>query len=284
MKIKSLQQKSSVSFSIVISTFYNLNIYNLFTSDIRHQIDTEAPSVLFEINEEYSMPTNVFNEWFELDSKTGVVRTRYTKASGKSEQIIDYESYKEVLLGIDVIDSKTFEKIESIVLKIKINNLNDNSPEFSLHYDYKPEVFEDNKESVSERVFITKFLAFDLDETKSEASKLSYSIKSIKPNYFKKTDFLIEKLPNSDAYALYKASGVNLDRDDKNIRNLITINIEVNDNESVPLATEKEILVNLIDINDNSPQITNDEELTEIILYEDHELGTAIKRIKVKML
>lgn len=245
-------------------------------------MDSEAPSVTFEINQEYSMPTNVFNDWFDLNKKTGVIRTRYTGGSDESNHIIDYESYNEVLLGIDILDSKTFEKVESIVLKIEINNLNDNVPEFSLHYDYEPEIFEDNKETIAEKVFITKFLAFDLDEIKTEISELSYLIKSVKPNFLKKSDFLIEKLTNSDAYALYKAPGVNLDRDDKNIRDLIKVSIEVNDNKPVPLTTEKEIVIHLLDINDNPPQITNDEELTEIKLYEDHDLGTPIKRIKVK--
>ena len=56
----------------------------------------------------------------------------------------------------------------------------------------------------------------------------------------------------------------------------------MNDNKPVLLTTEKEIVIHLLDINDNPPQITNDEELTEIKLYEDHDLGTPIKRIKVK--
>jgi hypothetical protein len=45
---------------------------------------------------------------------------------------IDYEKFTEILLAIDVIDQDDSDLIETIICKIEINDLNDNSPIFDL--------------------------------------------------------------------------------------------------------------------------------------------------------
>jgi hypothetical protein len=99
------------------------------------------------------MPTQVYNKWFSLDAKTGIVRTTNSEEQGFS---IDYEKFKEVLLGVDAIDPRTLEIIETIVIKIEINDLNDNPPVFDLKYNYEVFIDEDNEQTSSQERLITK--------------------------------------------------------------------------------------------------------------------------------
>ena len=113
---------------------------------------------MFELNGENSMPSQVYNKWFSLDENTGIVRTTF---NGENvQQQIDYEQFKEVLLGVDVLDSKTFDLIETVLVKISINDLNDNSPSFDLKYNYEVTLDEDTNATVDMERFITKVTLF----------------------------------------------------------------------------------------------------------------------------
>jgi hypothetical protein len=129
---------------------------NIF--DLSEKLIFPNNQTLFELNEENSLPTNIYNKWFSLVEDTGVVSTR----SGEPENVIDYEAYKEVLLGINVLDRLTFDLIETVILKIQIQDLNDNAPMFDVKYNYNPVINEDDKQSVLEDRLITKVL-FDFE-------------------------------------------------------------------------------------------------------------------------
>lgn len=131
------------------------NKTNVF--DIRAQLSVPNDKLIFEINKDNSMPTNVYNKWFSLDETTGIVHAR----SGDEENMIDYEAHSEVLLGINVVDTRTFDFVETVVLKIHVQDLNDNAPIFDVKYNYNPVVNEDDKRTVSEDRLMTKVILIE---------------------------------------------------------------------------------------------------------------------------
>lgn len=240
----------------------------------------ENSKVEFELNRENSMPTEVYTNWFTLDEKSGIVKTRYN--GDKNSENIDYEQHREVLLGVNVLDAKTFDLIETVMLKIKINDVNDNAPVFANNYNYKPMLNEDDKLSRTRDRLMTKFLAVDMDGT-LENSKVSYSIKAVEPALFKKSDFEIREMFGSKEYGLYKLAGVDMDRDNAEVKGFIRIDIEASDNvRPGALTANKQILIELVDLNDNPPVVLNRDKFEEeIVLFEDEKLGSSIAQIKV---
>jgi hypothetical protein len=124
--------------------------------DLREKLKKEENNIIFEFNKENSMPTQIYDQWFHLDKTTGIIRTR--NANLNPEHQIDYEQFKEILLGIDVLDAKTEEFIENILIKINVNDLNDNVPVFDLKYNYEPSLNEDSNETMSQERLVTKVI------------------------------------------------------------------------------------------------------------------------------
>ena len=119
--------------------------------DLRDKLANEDLKVEFELNSENSMPTEVYNNWFALDRKSGIVRTRYDGTPANMNiQNIDYEKHREVLLGVNVIDVKTFELLETVMLKINIKDVNDNAPVFDGKFNYEVSVNEDDKQTIGQ--------------------------------------------------------------------------------------------------------------------------------------
>ena len=124
---------------------------------MREKLINEDLKVEFELNNENSMPTEVYNNWFTLDEKSGIVRTRYDgMPANTNTENIDYEKHREVLLGVNVLDSKTFEILETITLKIRIKDANDNAPMFDEKYHYQVSVNEDDKLTIGQERLLTK--------------------------------------------------------------------------------------------------------------------------------
>jgi len=158
----------------------------------RLKSSTQTKKILFKVNKLNSLPTQIAEKWFSLDEQTGIIETNSNE--------IDYEKFTEILLAIDILDDEDSDMIETITLKIEINDLNDNSPVFDLKYDYEPKVNEDTSDTLNEERLLAKFLAYDLDGSEKN-SVVSYSIESVKPSsqYLSVESFKLEKIsPNHD--------------------------------------------------------------------------------------
>ncbi len=228
------------------------------------------------------MPSEVFGNWFTLDEKSGIVRTRFDGSAAANTHKIDFEKHREILLSINVI--KSFDVLETVTLKINIRDLNDNEPIFDEKYNYRVSVKEDDKLTVGQERFITRFSAFDFDGTK-ENSKLSYQILAVDPPVlFKTSDFKIKQLSDSHEFGLYKMTGVDMDRDNIELNSgFIRVDIEVSDNvQPEALTAQKQIIIELVDVNDNPPVVLNKDRFTvDIVIFENEKLGVPITQIKV---
>lgn len=113
---------------------------------------------------------------------------------------------------------------------------------------------------------------------------MSYSIVALIPAVFKRTDFKIERISDTDVFGLYKRAGVDLDRDSMNdVQGPIRIILEVTDNgKPEALTAQKEVLIKIDDVNDNPPRILNKKDFEqEIVLFEDQKLGVPVTKISV---
>ena len=232
----------------------------------------------YKLNAEFSTPEQVYSKWFKLGETSGEILT-------KGEETIDYEKFKQVLLSIDVFDSNSVF-IENVIVKININDLNDNKPQFDLGYKYEPFIFEDDSVTKNEERLITVFKAFDLDASYLN-SLLEYSIEDVveprDSSLVTSAWFKLVKMADSDGMiGLYKKKDIELDRDNKLIGNRIVLLVKAEDqcvDKFARLSDKKEITINLIDLNDNPPQILNGEKASLLELREDYSLAEPFFKI-----
>ena len=126
-------------------------------------------------------------------------------------------------------------------------------------------------------------MAFDLDGTVNN-NELSYAIKSITPSVYANDEsmFQLRKIADSMEIGLFKMAGTDLDRDNLAIGSLIKIDVLVSDNGGPKkLTAKKQIKISLNDLNDNPPRILNTEQLKQVNVFEDQELGKPVILIKV---
>ncbi len=234
--------------------------------------------LVFKFNPKYSMPEQVYSRWFRLNEATGEILT-------SDIENIDYEKFNQALLSIDVYDSnKIF--IENVIVKVSINDLNDNVPHFDMSYQYEVSINEDDLATVNQDRFIAKFKAYDLDGTALN-SLIEYSIEHIvmpkESVFFNISAFKLIKTEEQGVVSLYKQKGYELDRDNKLIGNKIVLLVKVEDQCSdiyQRLSSTKQITIHLIDLNDNPPMIVNDEQMSAIKIREDWALIEPFTQIK----
>lgn len=217
----------------------------------------ERRKLRYRINTMSSMD-NV--DWFKLDYENGLLKTNSSK--------IDCELVDEVILNIDVNDigNENNEEvfIENLLVKIKINDLNDNQPQWDLSYDYTVSINEDTNETIQNGRFITKFKATDLDRTEYN-SLTDYEIVGVRNGQL--GWFKLESNSNEKTSNLYKTSGVEMDRE-KSSHIIVRVRaFNVNDKSKY---VERDVVINLIDLNDNTPVIAN--QVTLFTLDEDYSL------------
>ncbi|CAF0762269.1 unnamed protein product [Brachionus calyciflorus] len=228
-------------------------------------------SLRYKINSEFSSPRDIFAKWFKIDFISGLIETT-------NKPDIDCEITNEVLLSIDVLDEKKdSEIIENLLVKIKINDLNDNYPIFDLSYNYEPTMNEDDETTIDLERFITKFKALDSDRTLNN-SLINYRIESVKN--MNVNSFRLETISESNEVILYKTKGTNMDRDSPSIGSRIRILIRAENTYDPSVYTNKEITINLIDLNDNAPKLADSEPEVTITLAEDQKLGEKFYQIK----
>ena len=259
--------------SLFDAHFFNVSINenspsNLLVFNLRQRLKASNydRKLEYKLNEKYSTPELIYNKWFKLDELSGQVLT-----NTGAEANIDYEKYKQVLLSVDVFDfnfvKSKLDFIENIIVKININDLNDNAPQFDSSFVYEPSIAEDDSSTVGLERLITSFRAFDLDGS-VPYSAIEYSIESVElpaaqyggKESIGKAPFKLAK--SNDEMGLFKVGGVNLDRDGKFIGSKIHLVIKAEDRAVQVhdrLSTRKKFVITLSDLNDNPPQILNSE-------------------------
>ena len=113
--------------------------------------------------------------------------------------------------------------------------------------------------TVAEAREITRFAAFDLDGT-LDNSVVSYTIVAVEPStLYSPTSFQLSEVSSDQTVALFKAPGTNMDFEAKQRGQTtpqITVTVRATDNGKLPsaLSTDKHILIQLKDANDNAPR------------------------------
>jgi hypothetical protein len=259
--------------SLFDAHFFNVSINenspsNLLVFSLRQRLKASNydRKLEYKLNEKYSTPELIYSKWFKLDELSGQVLT-----NTGAEANIDYEKHKQVLLSVDVFDFNfvkgKLDFIESIIVKININDLNDNAPQFDSSFAYEPSIAEDDASTVGLERLIASFRAFDLDGSVPN-SVIEYIIESVEfpsaqyggKESIGKAGFKLAKL--NDDMGLFKLGGVNLDRDSKFIGSKIHLVVKAEDRAvhiHERLSTRKKFVISLSDLNDNPPQILNNE-------------------------
>nr|XP_036871973.1 LOW QUALITY PROTEIN: protocadherin alpha-13-like [Manis javanica] len=200
------------------------------------------------------------NDYFALDTKHNHEQT--SSLSLVLRKSLDREEIQEHCLLLTANDGGKPELTGTVQLVITILDVNDNAPEFD-QFIYKVSVLE----SAFNGTLVIKLNATDSDDGAN--GDIIYSFRRpVSPAVL--DAFIIN--PNSGEI---RTKG-KLDFEEKN---LYEIPVEAIDKGNIPMAGHCTILVEILDINDNAPEIT----ITSLSLpvREDAQVGTAIALISV---
>ncbi|XP_035979537.2 protocadherin alpha-13 isoform X5 [Halichoerus grypus] len=200
------------------------------------------------------------NEYFALDTQNN--REQMSSLSLVLRKSLDREQIQEHSLLLTANDGGKPELTGTVQLLITVLDVNDNAPEFD-QYIYKVTVLE----NAFNGTLVIKLNATDLDDGTN--GDIIYSFrKPVSPAVLHA--FIIN--PNSGEI---RTRG-KLDFEEKN---LYEISVEAIDKGNIPMAGHCTVLVEILDINDNIPEIT----ITSLSLpvREDAQVGTVIALISV---
>ncbi|XP_071313465.1 protocadherin alpha-3-like isoform X14 [Trachinotus anak] len=175
---------------------------------------------------------------------------------------LDRESMRDHKLLLSAIDGGRPARSGTIEILIEVLDVNDNSPVFT--QDVYSAILNEN---AAPGTLIIQVNATDLDE--STNSEIVYS-------FGKEVDVNVQKLFNIDSETgEIKVIGV-IDFEEKKS---YEIDIQASDKGSVPLSTDKTVIIKIIDLNDNTPEI----EVTSFSksVPEDSRTGTTVALISV---
>ncbi|KAM9740613.1 protocadherin alpha-8-like [Menidia menidia] len=178
------------------------------------------------------------------------------------KKVLDREKQSLIRLTLTAIDGGTPAKSGTMTIIVNVLDINDNAPVFSQTL-YKARVHE----NVKLGTYIITLNASDLDEGQNGQVKYSFS----EVGRGKKTDvFSIDE--NSGTVTNIK----NIDFEEKNA---FEIRVQASDGASSPLTSHTKLLIEVLDVNDNAPEITVTSLLSTV--KEDASTGTAIALVSV---
>ncbi|XP_056667398.1 protocadherin alpha-11 isoform X23 [Monodelphis domestica] len=199
------------------------------------------------------------SQYFILETQTSSERSKALSLLLKKS--LDREDTPEINLLLTATDGGKPELTGTVQLRISVLDVNDNDPEFD-QSEYKVKLLE----NVANGTFIVKVNATDRDEGINKV--LKYSLRSIKPK-------------GNDLFRLHENTGEiringNLDFEDNKFYEL---QVEATDMGTPPMVGHCRVLVEILDINDNAPEVT----VTSLSLpvREDAPQGTVIALISV---
>ncbi|XP_047196501.1 protocadherin alpha-8-like [Hippoglossus stenolepis] len=198
------------------------------------------------------------NEHFSLDTHQGETVTTELVL----QKALDREKQSVVRLTLTAIDGGTPAKSGSIIIIVNVLDINDNAPIFNKKL-YKASVHENVKIGSS----IITLNATDLDMGPN--GHVSYSFSDI------------GRGKQTDLFSIDEKTGTVTNK--KNIdfeeNNAFEIRVQASDGASSPMTSHAKLLIEVLDVNDNAPEISVTSLLNTV--KEDASIGTAIALVSV---
>ncbi|XP_013862945.1 protocadherin alpha-9, partial [Austrofundulus limnaeus] len=178
------------------------------------------------------------------------------------QKALDREKQSVIPLTLTAIDGGTPAKSGSMTILINVLDINDNAPLFSQSL-YKARVFENAKIGT----VIIKINATDLDA--GQNGEVFYSLNKIGRG--KQTDLLV----------IDEKSGTVTTKQiiDFEENAVFEIRVQARDGASSPMTSHAKLLIEVLDVNDNAPEITVTSLLNTV--KEDASTGTAVALVSV---
>ncbi|XP_071313485.1 protocadherin alpha-8-like [Trachinotus anak] len=178
------------------------------------------------------------------------------------QKVLDREKQSVIRLTLTAIDGGTPAKSGTMNVIVNVLDINDNPPIFSQTL-YKAGVYENVKIGTS----IITLNATDLD--KGPNGEISYSF------------IEIDQGKQTDLFAIDEKTGTVTNR--KNIdfeqNNAFEIRVQASDGALSPMTSHAKLLIEVLDVNDNAPEISVTSLLNTV--KEDASIGTAIALVSV---
>ncbi|MEQ2186943.1 hypothetical protein GOODEAATRI_034041, partial [Goodea atripinnis] len=198
------------------------------------------------------------NEYFSLNIHKGQSMT----VELILEKVLDREKQSLIQLTLTAIDGGTPVKSGSMTITINVLDVNDNPPVFSQTL-YKISVYENVKIGTS----IITLNATDLDA--GQNGQILYSL--IEIDQGKQTNFFTISEKNGTI--------TNIKNIDFEENIAFEIQVQANDRANSPLTSNAKLLIEVLDVNDNAPEITVTSLLNTV--KEDASTGTAIALVSI---
>uniref|UniRef100_A0A452R811 Protocadherin alpha 11 n=1 Tax=Ursus americanus TaxID=9643 RepID=A0A452R811_URSAM len=199
------------------------------------------------------------NEYFSLESPTHSKQTK--RLSLTLKKYLDREKTPEINLLLTAADGGKPELTGTVQLFVQVLDINDNDPEFE-QSEYKVRLME----NVAKETFVIKLNATDRDEGVN--GEVTYSLMSVKPN-----GKLLFTLDENNGEVRVNGS---LDYEENKF---YEIEVQAIDKGNPPMAGHCTVWVEILDANDNAPEVT----VTSLSLpvREDTQPSTVIALISV---
>ncbi|XP_069026651.1 protocadherin alpha-8-like isoform X11 [Embiotoca jacksoni] len=198
------------------------------------------------------------NEHFSLSTNKGESIT----VELVLQKVLDREKQSVIRLILTAVDGGTPAKSGTMTIIVNVLDINDNAPVFSQTL-YKASVYENVKIGTS----IMTINATDLDS--GQNGQISYSF------------IEIDQGKHSDLFAIDEKTGTVTNKMNINFEqnNAFEIRVQASDGASSPLTSHAKLLIEVLDVNDNAPEITVTSLLNTV--KEDASIGTAIALVSV---
>ncbi|XP_026212885.1 protocadherin alpha-8-like [Anabas testudineus] len=178
------------------------------------------------------------------------------------QKVLDREKQSVIELTLTAIDGGTPAKSGTMIIIVNVLDNNDNPPVFSQSL-YKASVYE----NVNIGTSIITINATDLDAGLNGQVLYSFS--------------KIDRVTKTDLFAIDEKTGTVTNK--KNIdfeeNNAFEIRVQASDGAASPLTSHAKLLIEVLDVNDNAPEISVTSLLNSV--KEDASMGTAIALVSV---
>ncbi|XP_043982180.1 protocadherin alpha-10-like isoform X2 [Gambusia affinis] len=198
------------------------------------------------------------NEYFSLNTHKG----QNMIVELVLQKVLDREKQSVIRLTLTAIDGGTPAKSGSMTIVVNVLDVNDNHPVFSQTL-YKASVYENVKIGTP----IITLNATDLDA--GQNGRILYSL------------IEIDQGKQTSLFTINEQNGTitNKNNIDFEENNAFEIQVQASDGANSPLTSNAKLLIEILDVNDNAPEITVTSLLNTV--REDASVGTAIALVSV---
>ncbi|XP_035983157.1 protocadherin alpha-5 isoform X8 [Fundulus heteroclitus] len=198
------------------------------------------------------------NEHFSLETQRGERVTPELVL----QKVLDREKEPVIRLSLTAMDGGTPAKSGTMDLTINVLDINDNAPEFGKTL-YKASVFE----NVTIGTSIITLTATDLDAGTN--GQVFYSLSAVGGG------------KANELFTIDEKTGTikNIKNIDFEENNAFEIRVQASDRAVFPMTSHAKLLIEVLDVNDNAPEITVTSLLNTV--KEDASIGTAIALVSV---